>query len=972
MKTKFFLCLYIVGISLVSPAENTALSSLTIPAVSNFTKNVYRAATQNWAVAQDNRGFMYFANNDGVLEYDGTTWNLYQFSDPVLTRSLTTDEKGTLYIGMFNDFGSVQPDSNGKMVFKSFRNQLPDSLHDIGEVWKIHSTPEGIFFQTYSQLMLFDRSGNLKQLFTSPGNYRFSFFQNNKLYIQEIGKGLLEFTQNRLSLVPGLEKLVNLEIWSLLSTKSGTLIIGTSQNGVFILRNGELDPWSNPTNDLLKKNQIFSACRIDNTYIAFGTIQDGVYVVTEAGNVIQHLNKRNGLQNNTILSMATDNTGNLWLGLDNGIDYLEINSPVSFLYHPEGFGAGYSVAIHNGFLYLGTNNGLFAAPWKHETTNDPVEFALIKNTVGQIWHLGVYDGILLCGHDNGTYQVDGMNARKISDVKGAWKFLTLSGHPGILIGGTYEGLTLFAKDKPGGSWQFRTKIKGFSESCRIMEEDEDGKIWMTHGFKGVFRIFLNERCDGVLRSDYYGNQSGFITNKYINVFKIDRKPVFTSREGIFRYSATSDRFEKDTLLEKVFNPNKNITYLRQDNTGNIWFVADGKPGVVRNHDGIFSLVVAPFEILHHQMVAGFENIFPYSDNEIFICLENGFAHYSPNATMIRKNSFITYIRKIEVLHTNTVILGGERILNFDSKTTRIPEFKYKKNSIRFTFSSPRYQGKREIEYSHLLSEYETEWSGWSPMAFCQFSNLHEGNYTLQVRARDSVGHISESDNFSFRIQPPWYRSNFAYVVYILLAVFLILLLIWFILKRIEISKRRERLKHLKEYRAKEQQYQHEALLAEKEIINLKNEKLQSEMIHRDKELANQTLNLLQKNKFLLKIKEELRKLDSHFRDEGMKAKLNQLIKRIDKDIDNEKQWALFESAFDEVHEDFMKRIKEQFPDLTPRDIRLCAYLRMNISSKEIAALMNISTRGIEISRYRLRKKFNIDRDTNLSKFIIEF
>ena len=143
------------------------------------------------------------------------------------------------------------------------------------------------------------------------------------------------------------------------------------------------------------------------------------------------------------------------------------------------------------------------------------------------------------------------------------------------------------------------------------------------------------------------------------------------------------------------------------------------------------------------------------------------------------------------------------------------------------------------------------------------------------------------------------------------------------------------------------------------------------MIHRDKELANQTMDLIVKNKFLVKIKEELEKLKKSTSDEFLKDKISSLINKIDKDIDHKKQWEVFETAFDEVHEDFLNRLKILHPNLTPKELRLCAYLRMNISTKEIAPLMNISIRGVEICRYRVRKKLNIDRDQNLTSMILD-
>jgi ligand-binding sensor domain-containing protein/DNA-binding CsgD family transcriptional regulator len=962
---RFFLMVFI-------PVTASAAVRYTgVPAIRNFPRQTYRAATQNWAVAKDHRGIMYFANNDGLLEYDGTYWNLHQFAMPAITRSVATDEKGNLYVGMYNDFGSVKPDASGKLAYSSFRRALPDTLKDIGEVWRIHITPEGIFFQTYYHLMLFSKTGQLLEIHNSEGSFRFSFYVNEKLYVQDVGVGLHEYNQNKLIVLPGFEVLADREIWAMHSGSFGNLIIGTSDNGIYNYRNGTLTPWDTYANQLLINNQIFSSISLGDQRLAFGTIQGGLIITSETGQLLQTINKGNGLYNNTILSMATDNFGNIWLGLDNGINYVEINSPLTYLHYPDGFGVGYTAAIHNEKLYIGTNNGLFTAPWPENPGVRPMEFTLIPGSVGQVWYLGVHGNVLLCGHDNGSFQVDGLTMRRLSDQKGAWKFIELSNYPGYLVGGTYQGLTLYQMNQATGNWQFVRKLSGFSESSRVMEIDKEGSIWMTHGFKGVFRIAVSPYSDSIQSVDFYDTAHGFSTNNFINVYKIDGDPVFTAPDGIFRYISNANRFERDTLFEGLF-PAGHISYLKQDLDRNIWFVADNRPGVLRYlENGNFSLVTETFEPIFNHMLGGFEFILPHSSSHVFIAIENGFAHYSPRIAKPGTGDFATYIRTIEWLNMDSVLYGGNAYLNSADSRRKVLEVPFRRNAVRFTFSVPRYHGAEALQYRYKLSNYLGDWSAWTASTTCEFSNLREGTYHFTVQARDPLNRISSSDEFTFEILPPWHRSSFAYASYLILFVILILFVTWFILKRIEISKRKERLGQLRIYRAREQAYQRDALIAEKEIINLRNEQLRSTMIHRDKELANQTLNLIEKNKLLTKIKDELRRLNLQIKDEMLKIKISQLVRYIDKDIDNEKQWEVFELAFDDVHEDFMKRMKERYPELTPRELRLCAYLKMDLSTKEIAALLNISVRGVEISRYRLRKKIAIDRDTNLAGFIVD-
>jgi len=342
------------------------------------------------------------------------------------------------------------------------------------------------------------------------------------------------------------------------------------------------------------------------------------------------------------------------------------------------------------------------------------------------------------------------------------------------------------------------------------------------------------------------------------------------------------------------------------------------------------------------------------------------AHYSPTYINQADTLFKTYIREVIHIPTDSAIFPASQPLH-----TKVSSYEYpfKGNNLRFTFACPDYRNTKIIEYSYFLENFSTAWSPPSESSDCEFMNLHEGKYNLKVKAITHGKQESNVASFTFEILPPWYRSTIAYIIYSVLGLLVIILISWFVYYRIQVSKRKERLKHLQRYRNQMKQFQREALISEKEIIKLRNEKLRGKMIHLDKELANQTMSLIQKNKFLGKLKLELKTLQSQTPDSALKSKISLIVNRIDKEFDSQKQNELFETYFDEVHEDFFKRLSAKYPTLTPREMKLCAYIKMNISSKEIATLLNISQRGVEISRYRLRKKLEVDRNVNLTTLI---
>jgi ligand-binding sensor domain-containing protein/DNA-binding CsgD family transcriptional regulator len=778
---------------------------------------------------------------------------------------------------------------------------------------------------------------------------------------------MMEYRQGHFFKLRGLEFLNDKEVWAVMPLYNNRVLIGTANHGVFVYDGEQLTAWEGLGNDFLIENQIFSATKFQEAYYAFGTIQNGVLITDEAGNIIQHINKKKGLQNNTVLSIGTDRDDNLWLGLDNGIDYVDIGSPFTFMFDPEGLGATYTSLVHNGKLYVGTNHGLFVKDWPQKTTVDATGFRLIPKTIGQIWYLGVHNDVVLCGHDNGTYRVDEEEVELISEVNGAWIFIELMQDDDYLLGGNYSGLTLFRKTADQKSWELVGPVKGFNESSKLMAQDESGDIWMSHGYKGVFRIGLNETLDSVAHYDFYNSNDGLPSDIYINLTTIGEDIVYTTPDGIYAYQAENNRFERSAIYNDIFENQNAIDYIYEDQYNNLWFAAGNVPGVIRFlEDGSYTKVVAPFEKLAGRLISGFQHVHVVDLQNTFISLEDGLAHYSPSYQSKSAAPLHVHIREVVNLQD-----GSDFYPNLMNQT--LPEdsliFNYKGNNLRFVYSSPDYRNLGKIKFSYFLENYSTAWSDWSEESAAEFMNLREGDYVFKVKALDPFRNESEVATFPFSIKPPWYRSTLALLVYTLSVMILIALLVWWVYYRMQVSKRRERLKNLQEHRKRVHQYQREVLVSEKEIIKLRNEQLRGKMIHLDKELANQTMHLVQKNKFMGKLKNELKGLQALVDDSAAKSKISLIINRIDKEFDDTKQKELFETYFDEVHEDFFKRLTDRFPSLTPREQKLCAYIKMNISTKEIATLQNISSRGVEISRYRLRKKLGLDRDTNLSTFI---
>jgi DNA-binding CsgD family transcriptional regulator len=930
------------------------------PNINNYPKSIYKAGTQNWGICQDDNGFMYFANNEGVLIFNGLQWKRIQVSQSKPIRSIFHDSKNNIYIGLLNDFGMLQEDNTGKLTFTSLRHLIKENVAGFDDIWRIHETEEGIVFQTYEYIFIL-RGNQIKTI--RPGTiFRFSFNVNGKLYAHEPGQGIFEYSNGVMQMVPWSESIRGHEIQQILYIREGFILVCTNNHGIYKLVNGQLQRWGTPVDELAEEHKLFSAKVMREGYLAFGTILNGLFITDLEGNILQHINTNTGLQNNTILSLYTESNGNLWLGLDNGIDYIEVNSPVSYFTDLKELGTGYSARVHDNKLYLGTNQGLFVRDFNPDRFSDE-PFELVKNTAGQVWSLYIFNDQLVCGHTNGTFVVEDKVASKISGEEGAWKYIPLADRPGYLLGGHYNGLVLLKEGRTG--WAFHKKIKGFNESCRFLQQSKDGTVWVSHGAKGIYRIRLNTAMDSVVSYRLYTSDNGLPSEENNIVFSLNQEIFISTIDGIYTHHTEADRFRPSEKMNNVFNIDGRLKTFETDKWGNIWYIAQNESGFLRfNVDSTYTNVTLPFKQLDGKYVNEFEFVYPFNNEHIFMGLDNGFAHYSANISKSYARAFPSFITAIEIPNLDSVINPMST-----KDTDRQFKFPFQRNAFRFYFTSPFYEDLEDLEFSYLVEGYTDQWSGWSADAYKDLTNLQDGQYTFRLKARNVYGAESEEDFFAFVIVPPWYRTTIAVYLYVLFFISILYLAFRYIRYRIRLSRKKEQEKYRQELQKRQEKYEHQSVVAEKEIIRLRNEKLRSEMVHRDKELANQAMNIIQKNKFLTKLRNELAGIKKSTTDTELADNLTHINRRLEKEIDDTQQKKVFNTYFEEVNEDFFNRIKEIHPDLSPRELHLSAYIRMNLATKEIAALLNITARGVEISRYRLRKKLCLSRETNLSVYL---
>ena len=570
------------------------------------------------------------------------------------------------------------------------------------------------------------------------------------------------------------------------------------------------------------------------------------------------------------------------------------------------------------------------------------------------------NGNLLMGHHEGGFVIKDNSATPIDKRDGFWTFQPYSNilPSTLMIAGTYQGINFYTyKNGSFTNANFSAKF----ESSRFLVTDNES-IWVAHPYKGVFRVQLVDTTPIV---KLYSSKEGVNSFNGNFIFKIKNRIVLTTDKGIFVYNASKDKFEPSKYYNDLF-PGKSLRYLKEDNTGNTWFVFDKILGVIDNSSAKPTLIYLPE--LADKFVSGFEFVYPINNQNVLVGGEKGFYHINYEKYKTIKYPLEVYVTLVKAFNERDSLLFGGYDAELNDSTlisSRKVEISHAWNSFHFSFAAPAYAQKSNIQYSYFLEGFDENWSDFSNKTEKEYTNVPAGNYVFKVKARNNLGNESEAGIYSFTVLPPWYKTYWAYLFYgglILFAAYQIYKLQKkkFIAQQNRYEEEQRRLLYL---------HQLELDKNEKELVKLRNEKLEAEIEHKNTELSSTAMHLVQKGELLGKVKDQMMKLKNTTANETDDVK--KLLRTISDEDKMDEQWEHFSIHFDKVHSDFLRTLKARYPTLSNNEMKLTAYLRMNLSTKEIAQLMNISVRGVEISRYRLRKKLEIPKELTLFDFLIK-
>ena len=958
IRTVMYLALVVVTFQvLVSQQVN-----LGQPPVFAFAKKVTKGGTQTWAIKDDCAGNTWFANNAGLLRYDGSSWELYRLPSGTIVRSLELGDKNHIYVGGQGEFGYFTPDSRGRYRFTSLSAALPERDKNFGDVWHVVRYGNKIFFRTDHQLFEYD-GNRVSALFYTPVTLNFIGLFGPDLVIQDESNRLFRYDGHGFTAPYTPAFFDKGRISGVINIHPDTVLVTTIDQGIFYKTGNKFNKWSTDNDRRLKSQIIYCATTAGPTGIVAGTSFAGISVLDKKGRMTYSIGKESGLPNNTILSVCGTPSGNVWVGTDNGIALINFSMPVKFIY-PDGNleGTGYDAIKFEDRLYLATNTGLYTIKWKdHYRPEEKSRFTQVSGSSGQVWGLQSHHGRLLMSHHNGGYLVEGFSAVKIQNSpQGVWKFI--ENNPAEILIGHYSGISLCKSLQLSPSSVFSpTNVK---HSSRIMYKGGDGRVWMSHPYRGLYSIESGD--DGQYRAEKFNKGPlSFLTN---NLYLIHREIVVHNDTSFFKIIPDKDSIAPLTLLNGFINLTEGLKFLMEDTYGNLWYSTHSETGLLIPSSG-FEKSYKKYLVNYFNdlLVEGFQKVYVIDPENVLLPTEKGFIHFNPAMYLADSSTFKISLASISIKSTpdSTVFYA----VSCHAAVAENFEFGPRDKNLVFRFATCDNTAFDHVTYRYKLSGVSESWSDWTENPVITYNNLASGQYNLTVQARNGFGKISNEVTCKFHILSPWYKSGPAYLFYTFcLVVFMI-----YLLKKQDLKHRADKDKIHTEIEMKEMMYRQQAELSQLEINKLKNEKLEAEIKSKNNELTSYTYHLVNKNDLIQKIREELSYIEHKVLDQAdIKKELRNVIRMVDNNEEIDEDWENFIKSFDQVHADFYKRLNKRFADLSPTDYKLCTYLRMNLTSKEIASLMNISLRSVETNRYRLRKKLNLDHDENLTQFILKF
>ncbi len=828
-----------------------------LPRVHNYHFSETGGGEQNWSIAQDFRGVIYVGNQDnGILEYDGSSWRTIPVPGDVTVRSMVSGNDGWVYVGLEGDFGRLEPDHGGVMHYRSLVDSALLPVSPEVRFWNTYYREDKVYFCSREGIYVFDPLAEESSLIETPENSFLSFFVYQDLFLGNYENGLMKYDGMEFVPIPGGEFFKEKNISGLVPFDDSQYLVATFDQGLFLFNfeNASIDStFVSPALKETLATAVLINLQIQGNRIFAGTAFGGLFVLDRQGMIMETLSEFNGLIDNAMADVLLPDTEQgrtaLWIAHWKGISRVDINSPfrsVSVGPGRLGFGGvntGELITDITGFqgqLFVSTLGGL----QRMSTNPQRPGFRPVRGIRGDIHNLQVLEPVpgkkylLAIGNDR-TFVLDENLDVSLLEA-GGQKILRDPGNPGIFYTGKND-LIRFRYEM--GQWKEDLKVELEDEALQL-SLDKEGYIWITTRSR-LLRLDVSEDGSDQMKSYDEGIGLPDMNNLILCSDPLSRDLLVGTSEGIYHYDYRLDTMYYDSLFNQPLPEGRNrIAAFHRGAEDLYWFSFEnqfqgwGILGARRSRSGFEVIYDRSFRTLSQTVPT---NTFFTDDNrELWFSMSNQLFHFDPSLANESGEPFGLLIREVRI-NEDSVLFQGTNFIEEASGQLRptsqqsesgIPSLKYQYREIEFQWSSPYYQHERRIQYSYFLEGFSNRWSSWDRNRSAKFTNLPHGEYKMQVKARNIYGEESAVASYAFSISRPWYATFLAISLYLLLIGSLTISIVLYtrqLKRRAELLERQNKeielqkseLEHLNEEitsQRDEIEAQRDSLTAQKELI----------------------------------------------------------------------------------------------------------------------------------------------------------
>jgi serine phosphatase RsbU (regulator of sigma subunit) len=745
--------------------------------ITNFSPSGYGATDQNWCSIQDEYGRIYVANNNGILLNEGKEWKTIKLRNQSRCISIDKSKDNKVFVGGENEFGYLTISFKGQISYTSLSKDLPLKDLEFGNVWATRCINDEVFFGTNKKLFWY-KNGKLTSFAPgSEGAFHTFFKVGNHLFIREKQVGFSVFVDGKLKKIEGTEHFADQRVDFILPYKNKTYWVGSRTDGMYLLVYDDEYPWRSifskvktPVDEWMEKNELYCGARINEQTYALGSLKGGMLLVDKNFKTYKSITDKDGLLDNGVINIFVDRNENIWLSLNFGISFVEFSTPITHWTKSNGIkGVIESSAKYNGKLYIATSKGLQVL--------DADKNIFTDTDIGdQSFVVIVKNKNLLVGTANGLYSINIGKPRLLFEST-VYSLFPDPNDSTILYMGTENGVTIARYVN-----NTFTILKTFNDwgDVRSAAKNKEGLLGFGTSSNGVFILNTNKNYEYQHLTDKDGLPS--LNENYI--FSYCGELFIGTSEGFYKIinSTTTPQCLKLNLLSSLSASSVSITNAKQIN-GDIWFhgnmfsdqsLSDMLRAVKLGPNGVVEV-----QQMLRRIKGADARDFLRDSNRVYISTNNGLFCYD-NSQSPAQNSFYTFISRLS-LNNDSVILEDQAGI---AKYSDI-EIQFKSNEIHIVPSASDYYDVNELKFAYYLEGKEEKYGSWSKTSEITYNNLHEGNYVFHLKSRNIIGQEGKDISFAFTVLPPWYRTTWAYICYVILTVTLLWLIVKLNIKRLK-------------------------------------------------------------------------------------------------------------------------------------------------------------------------------------------